>query len=1725
MTASGLLCLDSSSTTILVRDSISVDIGLDSINHCENNSINLDLNLTGNLDGAMVTWLNSQLDSIDNQLRLSTDTLTTSGTYYAFVVNENNCFDISNIAVEVTPPPIINCQKTSDVSCFGETTGSISVTNPEMNIGLYSIVWSDGDTTATRENVSQGNYSVTVVDNIGCESTCEITVTEPEKLIVDCQSQIVIPECVGGDDGTNALHISGGTPPYTLSFDMVNFQLDTNLLNLTAGNYTINVIDSQDCISECQFAISDPIEENCTLRVESDLRCNGDSIGQISLAEFSGDSISNLLWNTGDTTELINDLSAGIYSLSITNTKQCETVCQIELTEPEALEIDVSSTVVMSTCFGQSTGEIHLSITGGTQPYTILWSDGDTSRIRQALAAGTYNVTITDSNLCTTMQQYVISEDPNLIIDVDAQNPFCNGDSTGMISLSSPNAALISEIKWSNGETGFEIDSLAAGDYTADISYGDGCTRIIDITLDDYPTLQLTLVESQNITCFGESTGSVNIEALGGMPPYRIEWSNGQSGSTLQNLLMGDYSVTVTDSLLCQVTQSYTLTESPDIDISFVAQNPLCHGDSTGSIILSSVDENLITEISWSNGESGNKIDSLTAGNYTANIQYGDGCNRAIEVTLEDNLPLEVTISEIQHIKCFAESTGSIHLNVTGGVPPYQIVWNDGQTGLTRENLSAGNYTAVVTDALDCIANTEATLIEETTDFDLSLSSSSSCIDEIITLSLVLGNNPPSIADIDWQVKANSIGATNDKLSDQEGNNIDLNTIDLLEGEITIICTVTTETGCTKITEHTLLLSNCFYLALLKTVDGPTLVEIDEPIIFNIQVHNQGSVTAYDLLIEDRPDTAFIFEGTKNTSDVTGNPYDWTIEDEKIVTRIDSIEANSSQSIIVYLRLSDSDKTEFFNEAEIISYRNKFRVLPRDEDDDLCNPAEETDNDINDDSTGGLDNCRDDDQLDGAKVYICPKSDHSVEISACGTPTQNTIDIKLLCAEIDPDGDGDGEDTDGDNGNKVVAFYNTMAEFISDDAQAISEIDMGSIFYARLEMENTCSFAIPISITFVDIPEIPQLEQTIFVSSGDTTVLCVDAIPGMHYQWQKYRAADFVDIQGANSACLTVYNITESNNRYRVNITNENSDISCAALSTEATIEIIPDHLTCKGNLNVSLNKNCGILLGAHQLLNGSNLPDDRFTIDFFDLNNESITTSDFSDFRNQQIIYTVTSDDNQATCWGYLNLRDLTPPTLDCPETLVIPCSSNIDNIDRRISHKDNCGTSQLIDTRINLVQGCVQNQSSTHILYETAAIDDLGNKSEPCQVVINLEALPLNEVDFPSNIILKGATWDSNGNNYPDPSESGTIGNLSSDQISQQCNMSYHFEDRVFTICTNEYIVLRTWTLLENCSAQVRTQNQMIRVINQNNPQLASLQVDTSLYISSSLCQVDFQMNDDIFGIESGEYFSRQLVVKEYDPNQDAYLYLYNKSDLGTVTLPLESSQYLVEATYTNDCNQSSTAMLSIEVDEYSFEEELCEEVLSIMLDESGAQTISGKDILASPLELCNADWGIGIREVREGISSSDIPLYNINSINYFDSIRISSETDSVELVIYNQHTYTVCQSAITVNTDNVSTSEKESIVQRRMTHSEMTMDVYPNPFTDNLAIEIYSDIEQDVNVSLYALTGEIILSEMIELSNGATQKLKLDSGKLSLQSNLYMLVITGKNETISRQIVRSF
>ena len=433
------------------------------------------------------------------------------------------------------------------------------------------------------------------------------------------------------------------------------------------------------------------------------MRCNGGCDGGISI---EGDDKGLIyIWNGSDTTELLDSLCAGSYSLEVVDTlTRCRYDTVLVVEEPPRIEITFDRRD--ESCGGCNDGSARANATGGRPPYRYSWNTGDTTQGIADLAPGVYSVTVSDSEGCTAVAEVRIrpADCLRLIDGVEVEDARCHRSCDGRIRLHLLGGGDGLRLLWSTGDTTTHLENLCAGDYSVTITnVALGCSIDTTFVITEPPSLDVHLRYTDE-SCNQCNDGTASIEVMGGNPPYRFLWSTGDSVKMLRGLSPGLYSITITDANECKEVLTFTVGryKCPEVSIFATVSDTICHGSCEGEIRIDSVVGGTPPyTYHWIQGDTTPEVTGLCAGYYVVNIIDAKRCRtgETFVIASTEELHLGYKIVDVSCAQC---TDGSIELTVEGGRPPYTYTWSTGDTTRALGGLSSGEYYVTVTDANGC---------------------------------------------------------------------------------------------------------------------------------------------------------------------------------------------------------------------------------------------------------------------------------------------------------------------------------------------------------------------------------------------------------------------------------------------------------------------------------------------------------------------------------------------------------------------------------------------------------------------------------------------------------------------------------------------------------------------------------------------------------------------------------------------------------------------------------------------------------------------------------------------------------------------------------------------------------------------------------------------------------------------------------------------------------------
>ena len=706
-----------------------------------------------------------------------------AGTYTITVTSTRGCTGTTSAVLNVPTPPSATATITN-VSCNGGSNGQI-VQAVSGGSSPYTYIWSGSAvTTKDRTSLAAGTYTVTVTNAGGCTSSSAYTVTQPAAMTII--PTITHPTC--STNGSISFTTGGGgnSAPFTWNWARVSPAATgsgsgTNITNLIAGTYNITVTSTTGCTATTSSVLVQSLPPSVSGFI-TDVTCFGGNNGVINHLVQGGGGSFTFLWSGGSTSANRTGLSAGSYTVTVSDGNNCTVTKTYVVSQPS--QVAINPTVTQPTCI--INGSVSIAISGGKSPYVSDWADmagTNNTSSRSGLSPGTYSLTVTDSKFCSASYSTVINPpsscpsalevcisdipetfsttpDPTVssytwtvptgaviisgqgtisirvnwagvpvgsdLICVSTSNScgpgqqYCRTIITkGLVATvtSSPPCAGNDLILYSSGGinytwTGpngfastsdnpvrYNTNATHSGYYAVTITDNNGCkaTGGLNVNIEDPPSASFI---PYNAGC-GQTNGFIDLSVFGGASPYNYIWSNGTTTQDNVALSSGNYIVTVTDANGCITTGSASIGEVNGPSVNLTGLNIPCYGSNSGTIENNVSGGTAPYSYYWSHGATTKDLTNLPQGLYEVTVVDANGCADVKSISIFEPRVLFADRS-VTDVLCNGSSTGSITVNVTGGISPYSIMWAGGATTFQRTLLSAGTYLATVTDANGC---------------------------------------------------------------------------------------------------------------------------------------------------------------------------------------------------------------------------------------------------------------------------------------------------------------------------------------------------------------------------------------------------------------------------------------------------------------------------------------------------------------------------------------------------------------------------------------------------------------------------------------------------------------------------------------------------------------------------------------------------------------------------------------------------------------------------------------------------------------------------------------------------------------------------------------------------------------------------------------------------------------------------------------------------------------
>jgi len=654
-----------------------------------------------------------------------------AGAYTIHVADANSCSQ--NLIVTITEPAAaLDITTTAAVltspACNGASTGSINIT-VAGGILPYHFAWSNGFNGEDLINVPAGAYTVNVTDANGCTITGgTYTLTNPAAVTL-AATAIVNTTC---NASVGAVTLTGSAAG-TISLDGGTAQTSPHTFTgLAAGYHTANfTATTGGCTATTFFNITNTNSTlTGTVASLTNVLCNGGSTGTATITAAGGTAAYSFKLNggTAQPTGVFTGLSAGSYTVLITDANTCSYTVSFTIAQPVPLTLGLASQTNVL-CKGSATGSAIAVAAGGTTGYTYTIAtqpSGGTATISgnviSGMKAGAYTIHVADANSCSQNLIVTITE-PAAALDITTTaavltSPACNGASTGSINITVAGGILPYHFAWSNGFNGEDLINVPAGAYTVNVTDANGCTITGGTyTLTNPAAVTLAATAIVNTTC----NASVGAVTLTGSAAGTISLDGGTaqtSPHTFTGLAAGYHTANFTATTGgCTATTFFNITNTNSTLSATVSVNdPLCYGGTVTATVTATGGTGAYSfKLNGGSAQLNGVFNSLAAGSYNVLVTDGNGCTYYLAFQIDQPTPVVLSPASQTNVSCKGLSDGTVTVQATGGTAPYVYSLTLGSASLSGNvitGMKAGNYTIMAVDANLCSTTLNVTITE-----------------------------------------------------------------------------------------------------------------------------------------------------------------------------------------------------------------------------------------------------------------------------------------------------------------------------------------------------------------------------------------------------------------------------------------------------------------------------------------------------------------------------------------------------------------------------------------------------------------------------------------------------------------------------------------------------------------------------------------------------------------------------------------------------------------------------------------------------------------------------------------------------------------------------------------------------------------------------------------------------------------------------------------------------
>ena len=636
----------------------------------------------------------------------------------------------------VLPDPFVVIPTIKNLKCYNDYDGAISI-EVSGSVAPYTYTWTypNGTEVNTKDisGLRAGVYSLKIEDSVGLTYEATYEVTQPTEVVASIVGSTMVPYC--NANGELTAELTGGVAPYTYKWTDggVDNVLGTEqtLTNLAAGVYYLYAYDANGCLGYNKYVINDtePLDITATT---TNVKCYASNEGKIDIQVTGGTAPYTYSWKSEgfeSSFEDIENLKAGVYTVTVLDANGCSMQKEISVTQPEKLVSELISGGTIPYC--KSIGELTFDVTGGVAPYTYELHKGSiygeivsTSSEAFNLEADAYYAYVYDANGCRAYTKQIINSTEELRLIINSViEPSEYGAKDGSIDITITGGLEPYTYEWRGTDfnsSSEDVSGLGADIYKIIVTDANDCLVNDAIELKQPAPKPFVVTPTiKNLKCYNDYDGAISLEVSGSVAPYTYTWTypNGTEVNTkdISGLTAGVYTLRIEDSIGEIYEETYEITEPEKLNAELISGGtiPYCKSigeltfDVTGGVAPYTYElhkGSIYGEIVSTSSEAFN----LEADAYYAYVYDANGCRAYTKQIINSTEELRLIINSVIEPSEYGAKDGSIDITITGGLEPYTYEWRGTDFNSSSEDVSglgADIYKIIVTDANDCLVN------------------------------------------------------------------------------------------------------------------------------------------------------------------------------------------------------------------------------------------------------------------------------------------------------------------------------------------------------------------------------------------------------------------------------------------------------------------------------------------------------------------------------------------------------------------------------------------------------------------------------------------------------------------------------------------------------------------------------------------------------------------------------------------------------------------------------------------------------------------------------------------------------------------------------------------------------------------------------------------------------------------------------------------------------------